>query len=46
MNQKKIKIAVPIDLLVQICKANKPAETLDQTIERYVRKGMEIEGKL
>lgn len=46
MKKKKIKLVIPLDLLTKVCKANEPTETLEETIERYIRKGMKLEGVL
>jgi len=46
MRKGKIKLDIPIELLDKVHNAKKEGETLDETIERYVRIGMKIEGVL
>lgn len=45
MNEK-IRLTIPSDLLTAIQNAKLENETVDECLERYIKLGMQIEGKL
>jgi hypothetical protein len=44
ISKNRIRISLPIDLLVSVYHAKEANETFDECLERYIRLGMKIGG--